>query len=75
METVITLEAFNNFKASNATQLDTLTLRVIALEENSATKAEMEALEAEIAGKLVALQGQLDALDVRVVALEKALLI
>ncbi|MDI9625520.1 MAG: hypothetical protein QM283_03535, partial [Bacteroidota bacterium] len=55
METVITLEAFNNFKASNATQLDTLTLRVIALEENSATKAEMEALEAEIAGKLVAL--------------------
>ncbi|HBT86484.1 MAG TPA: hypothetical protein DEB12_11350, partial [Porphyromonadaceae bacterium] len=73
METVITLEAFNNFKASNATQLDTLTLRVIALEENSATKAEMEALEAEIAGKLVALQGQLDALDVRVVALEKSL--
>jgi predicted nucleic acid-binding Zn-ribbon protein len=72
METVITLEAFNNFKASNATQLDTLTLRVIALEENSATKAEMEALEAEIAGKLVALQGQLDALDLRVVALEKS---
>ena len=35
----------------------------------------MEALEAEIAGKVVALQGQLDALDVRVVALEKALLI
>lgn len=72
MEAVITLEAFNNFKVSNATQLDTLTLRVVELEKNSATKAEMEALELEIAGKLVALQGQLDALDLRVVALEKS---
>ncbi len=47
--------------------------RITTLEENSATKAELAALEAEIAGELLALQSQLDDLGIEINRLDQAI--
>lgn len=72
LEKTVSLEALNNFKAQNTLEIDSILVRIGSLEKDGATKAEVAALRTEITGMVSNLQVALDAIDVRLTALDKS---